>query len=1180
MKRFLFSLWIICFSCISAFAQVDVDDINKKLSRIDFFGDLPSGWKYKYDPDNFSLYMGSYQYTVQDPQGNKYKIYISPKLENVFNIPELSEAAIGTVEGPTGNYSPYQSSTSTGVIAKYIHFAHRFFDNTGVKIDVNVDVSDHSSDVSSNIKYLAKHIDDKLLYLIQAENIEHSMYELIAPLLAGMIALAGLGGIGASMGAFANIGGLLNLVSPHTKTDSLKSKSQEESKDFQSSEIDSIKNLADKCYSKGAGIVESSKAFINGLHTELAKINKDISRVDDEIRQINANNPDVILNPRYWELYDSCNKTSINSSIHWHEMNRKYSSFWHSGFEGEKREKEFSFLDNPNTVIKGMEKTIDYKNSLIDSLKEKLSNTEDLLPIEEINSEIKKYNDEIDNILDAKMSYKNDLNKLKEHNSIKNNLQQQLDSIIKKHKSAERDIQEIKSNAGYSELLSKQKEIEKQINSLNKSKAQNEADWLQDVKQDYENRLVKLNDFIKKNSPQSKNYESDLVDLIIDLQKAQKRICQAVDYQGIVNDETQKETKYNPPYESYEDDVQDLTFARENLHKFEKDLKSYQTTYKPGDPGYSKDIIDNMKKDIEYWNKRANEVANTIKNNNGKIPKDNYVDSGLSPYGGVGKDVASEMKNLNDFRAYQDNLSRKVENFLNSHPEYGRLRDNLYDENGYVNKDLASRMMEHHQRNMNNVSNLDVINSDAYYLSLFAHNTSKELFTGLKSDGTTSYLAAGFKTLVNISTGGTSEIFLETANAFYQMSDSAMQGKTTWQSFSGAVSNLLFDEMTSNLLQKPTLMLGDAIQKTFPKTTNTIMNFLQKDVKDVLGGNNIKPSPVSSNALAAKNTMKNALKSGNEDDLLNLYKSNGMKNLAELEANGHITIEEAKQLNDFITKQANESINKGTISTIDDFQRSNNIKIKEVLVGDSGSSAKGGGIRSVKTDADRTTLVVFDKDSLEKYAYRNNISVEEAYENLSHKFASSHDSHVSDHLARKGLTNNDIDFGTYDRIMKGHSGGPADTYPTGFTAARQSISGTTTVYTTDELGNLKSTYKTSGDALVDQNILMKTDYGTKGVLEDPLKISSEELKPLFEQQKIAINKYTDPKSVAKGLNRANYCTGRTGDIFPDPKLMSVATQIAKNPQKINEILQSNGYSIKSFVNQSKNIMQNFSPNFG
>lgn len=1180
MKHLIFSLWILCFCCISAFAQVNVDDINKKLSRIDFFGDLPSGWKYKYDPDNFSLYMGSYQYTVSDPEENKYKIYISPKLENVFNIPELSDAVIGSVEGPTGNFSPYQSSTSTGIVAKNIHFAHRFFDNTGVKIDVNVDVSDHSSDMSSNIKYLAKHIDDKLFYLIQAENIEHSIYELIAPLLAGMIALAGLGGIGSSIGAFTNIGGLLNLVSPQTKTDSLKSKSQEDPKVFYSSEIDSIKNLADKCYSKGADIVESSKAFLNGLHSELTKINEDISRVDDEISQINANNPDVILNPRYWTLYESYNKARNNSSLHWQEMNRKYSSFWHLGYEGDDREKNYSFLEEPNAALKGMEKTIDYKNSLINSLKEKLTGADNPSQIEEINSEIKKYNDEIDNIRDAKLSYKSDLNKLREHTSIKNNLQQQLDSIIKKQKSAEQNIQEIKSNAGYSELLSKQKDIEKQINSFNKSKTQSEIDWLKDVKKDYDNKLVKLNNFIKNNSPQNKNYESNLTDLIIDLQKAQKRICQAVDYQVVISDDTQKEIKYNPPYDSYEEDLQDLTFARENLHKFGNDLKSYQTVYKSGDPGYSKDIIDNMKKDIEYWNKRANEVANTIKNNNGKIPKDNYVDSGLSPYGGVGKEVASEMKNLNDFRAYQDDLSRKVENFLNSHPEYGRLRDNLYDENGYVNKDLASRMMEHHQKNMNNPSNLDVINSDTYYLSLFAHNTSKELFAGLKSDGTTSYLSSGFKTLVNISTGGTSEILFETANAFYQMSDSAMQGKTAWQTFSGAVSHLLFDEMTSNLLQKPTLMLGDAIQKTFPKTTNTIMNFLQKDVKDVLGGNNIKPSPVSSNALAVKNAMKNALKSGDENELLNLYKNNGMKNLAELEANGHITIEEAKKLNDFITKQANESINKGTISTIDDFQRSNNIKIKEVLVGDSGSSAKGSGIRSVKTDADRTTLVVFDKDSLDRYAYTNNISVDEAYENLSHKFASSHDSHVSDHLAKKGLTNNDIDFGTYDRIMKGHSGGPADTYPTGFTAARQSISGTTTVYTTDELGNIKSTYKTSGDALVDQNVLMKTDYGTKGVLEDPLKISSDELKPLFEQQKIAINKYTDPKSVAKGLNRANYCTGRTGDIFPDPKLMSVATEIAKNPQKINEILQSNGYSIKSFVDQSKNIMQNFSPNFG
>jgi len=1182
---FRLSLFILVSSTL-LYGQVDVNDLNKKISRIDYFGDLPTGWKYKddgiisslasnYEPGGGSSAM--YQYEIHDPNGIKYDVNISPKLKDVKSTPELRSADITSLTGLVnkGGNNLFQRDITSGEVGKQILFAHRFFENTGIKVEVSTSIENYSSSVEDNLEFLAEHIDAKLQQLIQAENVQNSMKELMAPLIAGLLALAGLGGIGASMGAFS---GISDVPVKEPRKDTPAKKQPKENSGMHSNEIDSIKDLAEKCYSQGAEVVNASDGYLRNLQTKLSNVDKEIAQIENEINQASNKNIYITMDPQYQQFSESSNKAYFQYRDNWEEMDSNYSSFWHSGYKGENAEEDYSYLDEPTAVLDGMENVTNYKESQINELETELSKTDNPDVVSEIKSEIKIHKDRILEIGDLILKFKSDLNKLRESHSLYKTLAKQLDAVVAKHKRAEQTVAQIKSDKDYDGLLAKQKDISKQIDTFSKTQKQSDVGWLKDVKKDYDNRLTKLNNFIKTNQPTSKNYESNLTDLIIDLQKAQKRICQAVDYESVQVDEKKKEAEYIPPYDTYEDDIQDLTFGRENLHKFEKDLRSYESAYKNGDPGYNRDIINNMKKDISYWKNRVKEVENTIRGSKGKVPKDNYTDNGLSPYGGVGQEAANDMKKFKDFQTYQDGLSRKVENFLKDHPEYGRLRDNLYDENGYVNKELAQRMMQHNQKHMSDPRNLEDLNSDAYSMALFAHNTSKELFTGLKSDGSTSYLGAGFKTLVNIASGGSTEMMFETANAAYQMGGSIASGKSGWHAFSGSVTNLLFDEMTSNLMQKPTLLVGDAIKNTFPKTTSKIFDFLQKDVKDALGGTKIKPGKVSTEAMAAKNAMKKALQSGDKDEILSLYKNHGMENLAELEANGHISVGEAKKLNDLLTNEVNDSINKGTITSIDDFQRSNDVKIKEVLVGDSGSSAKGKGPRSVYTDADRTTLVVFEDESLKKYAHKNNMSVDEAYENLSQDYAKYHEDHVGSQLKTKGLTTKDVDFGTYDRIMKGHSGGPADTYPTGFTSARQSISGTTTVYKTDDLGNVKMTYKTSGDALVDQNVLMKTDYGTKGVVDDPLKISNKELKPIFEQQKMAMNKYTDPKSIAKGLNRANYCTTRCGQSIPDPKLMNVATEIAKNPQKMNEILQSNGYSINSFVDQSKNMMKNFFPN--
>jgi len=399
------------------------------------------------------------------------------------------------------------------------------------------------------------------------------------------------------------------------------------------------------------------------------------------------------------------------------------------------------------------------------------------------------------------------------------------------------------------------------------------------------------------------------------------------------------------------------------------------------------------------------------------------------------------------------------------------------------------------------------------------------------------------------------------------------------------------------------------------------------------GVSGYKPPPLTDPKLIAKREQLTlALDAGDDKKILELYQNKGMKDLAELEKAGHITPKQAERLNEVVGRTVDDAVEKGTRSSVSAFQKENNVRIKEVLVGDSGSSAKPGGPpRSVKTDADRTLVPVFDEDTMKKYAHRENMSVEQAHDQLCQKFETLHTKEVGHQLKNKGLVPDkqalsrqapgsvidekgvvkrvspeeqaleNLDYKNYDRIapkstnprdwddkakslMKSKKGAlPSDdVYAEGYTSARQSLQGKTTIFKVDAKDGSIRSYKTSGDTLVDQNQLTKAAYENADLRgTTPTKIRVEEMSSLLNQQKKAAVDYSDTKSLAKAVDRASYAEqrlkraeimeGRPSGLKSslDPGIKSISKEVLNNPQQMGEVLHRHGLSHEEFVGLAK-----------
>ncbi len=494
-----------------------------------------------------------------------------------------------------------------------------------------------------------------------------------------------------------------------------------------------------------------------------------------------------------------------------------------------------------------------------------------------------------------------------------------------------------------------------------------------------------------------------------------------------------------------------------------------------------------------------------------------------------------------------------------------------------------------------------------------AERIAREVATGQTAEGATSFKAMGLRMLAGVVSGGSSEIVYASADGCYRVYDNLLKGDSMMAAVGKTVATMAAEEAFGRAVsglaayagkkgsEVGRKLIGEAAEtgtanlpKGLAKTKNAVEKALKEtpamketaalrkkysisakeDVDLLIQQGRIKPKE----AIKLKQALGD--EAAKTREILALYKQDGMKKLSELERKGHLGTNEAKKINDVVSREVNDSIDKGVKKTMGEFEEKTGVKIKEVMVGDSGSSA-GRKARSIKTDADRTVVVDFDEASLKAYADKNcKGNVQEAYDKLSKKFAAKQDSLVAKELEKKGVSAKAVDYKTYDRFGKP---GLDDSYPGTFVKTVQATKGKTTVYKTGKVqddgkfskfadGQVK-TVKTSGQTIVDQEALINQKISGTAVVEGP-KIDTGESGALMAQQKQALAKSgVTAEKAAKALERADKALaldgaaknleilkagGKVSDLITtpriDPDLLAKAKAIRDNPQQVKQIL--------------------------
>jgi hypothetical protein len=444
--------------------------------------------------------------------------------------------------------------------------------------------------------------------------------------------------------------------------------------------------------------------------------------------------------------------------------------------------------------------------------------------------------------------------------------------------------------------------------------------------------------------------------------------------------------------------------------------------------------------------------------------------------------------------------------------------------------------------------------------------TSREVFTGQTADGGTSFKAMTLRLLTGVLTGGESEYFFTSVDGAYRVKDKLDNGESLSSAILSTAGELAFEEA-----------IGRGIAKGASKGLGLVKRGI-KGAKGVLdevpgigkAGKADLPSgkgpdlgdaaravdePLPRNLQSKKDALDKALQITDPEEraeaLSRLYRQGGMDELSELERLGHIKPDQARELNDVVSSRVNKAVDDGVKKTINEFQDKTGVKVKEVMVGDSGSSARPGRARSIKTDADRTSLVTFDENDLQRYADQyHGGDTSKAYDRLSKRFADAQDQFVDDSLRQNGLSAHDVDYKTYDRFGKP---GPSDSYPDGYVRTTQATQGKTTVYKPQADGDIGS-YQTSGQAMTDQDALIKQSLdGGNPPVEPAPRITPQDAQKLIDQQLKAVsNPNISPEKAAKALLRADKGVSLSSLERLDPKLVETAKMWREFPQMMSE----------------------------
>ena len=478
-------------------------------------------------------------------------------------------------------------------------------------------------------------------------------------------------------------------------------------------------------------------------------------------------------------------------------------------------------------------------------------------------------------------------------------------------------------------------------------------------------------------------------------------------------------------------------------------------------------------------------------------------------------------------------------------------------------------------------------NLDAHVATALG-KTAQEVITGRKDDDSFSALGTTARILTGALTGGASEKVFVPADAYFR-AENAINREKVGQESSGVLSTVamsvvatggsLLDHMIIRDVGRGVDFVAKQAAGRYPSLNRAIAVGME-DATSATGKTLTKTAETTATSSAGqgaatavdaeleahKQAMKAALaESGDKartEAVKALYRDGGRAKLAKLEQAGHLTADQAAACNKVITTEVNKAIDTGVKDAIKDFHEKTGVQIQEVLVGDSGSSSQLGKARSILTDADRTTVPTFNKASLDAYADKMKISTQEAHDRLSKLYADTMEDKVGQALEGRGLSKQAVDYKTYNRI--GSTSGQADAYPSGLTSIRQSIGQTTRYGVVDGAGNV-AVSKTSGQALLDQEAINRAAVsGRSSAIDEVIaKSTSQEYPGIIKQQVMAVTDHTDPKSVAKALERTQRVAERLGTSV-DPEIISIAEKIKRAPQQTSNILAEAGMTAEEF----------------
>ena len=447
--------------------------------------------------------------------------------------------------------------------------------------------------------------------------------------------------------------------------------------------------------------------------------------------------------------------------------------------------------------------------------------------------------------------------------------------------------------------------------------------------------------------------------------------------------------------------------------------------------------------------------------------------------------------------------------------------------------------------------------------------TSRELCTARNADGEVTLKSiaktAGVRLALAKIFGGSTELLFTSGDWAYRTYDGIMQGKSIARSASESAGWMFVEyyaiytgvawggkALRMAAGSKPAMWMGSKVRSAGRMVTNK------------LPGKAIKPKLQS---------LKDAVGDGisgqtDPNQVRQLYQNRGMKSLRELEKSGHITPDQARALNQSVTQSVNETIDAATPQAMREFEKQTGVKIKEVMVGDSGSSARVGAARSVKTDADRAIMATFDDATFNnrvRQMMAENPALNEAQarqamqEQLQSQFSRTHQQHVADALNKPDMPSLELDDVGYQNYS-GVSGDPgvADSYSANFNRARMQ-QGNVKVYQQKPNGQI-TTHRASGQAMLDQEAL--TAAKQAGASSEEAAKIIESMQPKFDlpdaqnmlvRQQQAVANSSDPHTVAKAVARTDKAlrisSPKPGDLPQlDKKLVQEARHLLSNPQ--------------------------------